>query len=69
VPATEIKDDLARIAVRREELEVMLAGTKEEPVLLHPNMAAHYRDRVKPRSGAEPGGKPGRNGRYSALAH
>jgi site-specific DNA recombinase len=35
VPAAEVKDDLARIAARREELEELLAGTKEEPVLLH----------------------------------
>ena len=46
VPATEVKDDLARIVMRREELETLLAGTKEEPVLLHPNMAAEYRKQV-----------------------
>jgi len=46
VPASEVKDDLARIAARREELEALLAGTKEEPVLLHPNMAQHYRAQV-----------------------
>lgn len=46
VPAAEVKDDLARITARREELEALLAGTKEEPVLLHPNMAAHYRNQV-----------------------
>ena len=32
--------------MRREELETLLAGTKEEPVLLHPNMAAQYRKQV-----------------------
>jgi len=32
--------------MRREELEALLAGTKEEPVLLHPNMGAEYRKRV-----------------------
>ena len=42
VPAAEIKDDLARITARREELEALIAGTDEEPVLLHPGMAAHY---------------------------
>jgi len=31
VPASEVKDDLARIAARREELEALLAGTKEDP--------------------------------------
>jgi site-specific DNA recombinase len=46
VPAAEVKDDLARIAMRREELQALLAGTKEEPVLLHPNMAADYRKQV-----------------------
>ena len=46
VPASEVKDDLASIAARREELEALIAGTKEEPVLLHPNMAAHYRRQV-----------------------
>jgi site-specific DNA recombinase len=46
VPATEVKDDLARIVTRREELEALLAGTKEEPVLLHPNMGAEYRKQV-----------------------
>jgi site-specific DNA recombinase len=46
VPASEIRDDLARIAARREELEALIEGTTEEPVLLHPNMAAHYRHQV-----------------------
>ncbi|TXL75228.1 recombinase family protein [Vineibacter terrae] len=46
VSGAEVKDDLARIVARREELEALLAGTKEEPVLLHPGMAAHYRNQV-----------------------
>ncbi len=46
VPATEVKDDLARIVMRREELEALLVATKEEPVLLHPNMGAEYRKQV-----------------------
>ena len=46
VPAAEVKDDLARIAARREELEALLASTKEEPLLLHPAMAEHYRRQV-----------------------
>ena len=46
VPASEVKDDLARIAARREELEALLEGIAEEPVLLQPNMAAHYRTQV-----------------------
>ena len=46
VPAAEVKDDLARVTARREELEALLVGTKDEPVLLHPNMSAHYRSQV-----------------------
>ncbi|RWQ04097.1 hypothetical protein [Mesorhizobium sp.] len=41
-----MKDDLAHITARREELEALIAGRKEEPVLLHPGMAAHYRNQV-----------------------
>ena len=46
VPATEVKDDLARIVLRREELETLLLGIKEEAVLLHPNMASEYHKQV-----------------------
>jgi DNA invertase Pin-like site-specific DNA recombinase len=46
VPASEVKGDLDRIIARREELEALLSGTKEEPVLLHPSMAGHYRVQV-----------------------
>lgn len=46
VPASEVKDDLARVVSRREELETLLATTKEDPVLLHPGMAEHYRQQV-----------------------
>ena len=64
VPASEVKDDLARIAARREELEALIEGTTEEPVLLHPNMAAHYRTQVANLAQAltcrrEPGGSRG----------
>jgi len=48
----------SHIPARREELEALLAGTKEEPVLLHPNMAAHYRRQVA-RTDAEPAGQAG----------
>ena len=69
VPATEVKDDLARVVMRREELQTLLAGTKEEPVLLHPIMAAEYhKTGGKPCSGAEPGRKQARSGRYLAFA-
>ncbi len=46
VPASELKDDLAWITSRREELEELLDGTSVEPVLLHPNMADFYRKQV-----------------------
>jgi DNA invertase Pin-like site-specific DNA recombinase len=46
IPASEVKDDLARIATRRAELEAIVSGTKDERVLLHPNMALHYRNQV-----------------------
>jgi site-specific DNA recombinase len=46
VPAAEVKDDLARVAARRDELESLLADTKDEPVMLHPAMAEHYRAQV-----------------------
>jgi site-specific DNA recombinase len=67
VPATEVKDDLARIVMRREELETLLAGTRARPV------ASEFGSGIpqaggKPCAGAEAGGKPGRSGRYFALA-
>ncbi len=46
VPGGEVKDDFIRVAARREELEALLDGTAEEPVLLHPNMAGYYRQQV-----------------------
>jgi site-specific DNA recombinase len=46
VPGAEVKEDFIRIATRREELESFLNGRKEEPVLLHPNMADLYRRQV-----------------------
>jgi hypothetical protein len=60
VPAIGSKDDLARIVLRREELESLLAGTKGESVLLHPNMGAEYRKQVANLAQV--------SGRYSALA-
>ena len=46
VPASEVKEDLSRVAARREELEPTLNGQEEEAILLHPNMAAFYRQQV-----------------------
>ncbi len=52
VPASEVKDDLARITARREELEALLSGMNDEPVLLHPHLAAHHRAQVARLAGA-----------------
>ncbi|GGC12532.1 resolvase [Novosphingobium endophyticum] len=46
IPASEVKEDLARVAARRDELQRMLDQADEEPVLLHPNMAGFYREQV-----------------------
>jgi site-specific DNA recombinase len=46
VPGHAVKDDFNRILARREELEALLTETKAEPVLLHPNVVAHYREQV-----------------------
>ena len=46
MPAWEVKDDLTRLATRRGELEALIEGREEQPVLLHPNMAEHYRAQV-----------------------
>ena len=46
VPASEVKDDLAGIVARREELEALLVESDEPPELLHPNMAGYYREQV-----------------------
>ncbi len=46
MPAAEVKDDLARIAARRDELNVLVESNQDEPVLLHPGMAEHYRRQV-----------------------
>ena len=54
IPASEVKGDLARIATRRAELESIVGGTKDERVLLHPNMALHYRQQVANLAGHPP---------------
>ena len=46
VPASEVRDDLAQLTARCEELEALLTGTKKDPVLLHPVMATRYRTQV-----------------------
>ena len=47
MPASEVRDDLARITSRREELEALLDCTSEEPVLLHPKMTGYYSNQVE----------------------
>ena len=70
VPAAEVKDDLACIVERRQGLETLLAAAKEEPVLLHPNMAAQYHQQVANLAqGLLTVRKTGRSGRYLTLAH
>ncbi len=46
IPASEVKDDLGLIAAQREELQTVIENTDEEPALLHPHMAAYYRQQV-----------------------
>lgn len=46
IPASEVKEDLTRVAARRDELQRILEQAEEEPVLLHPNMAGFYREQV-----------------------
>lgn len=43
----ELKVELDKIVERRSELERLLEKTEETPVLLHPNMADHYRREVE----------------------
>ena len=46
IPASELKDDLASITTRRETLETQIDGRQEEPIILHPGMADHFRAQV-----------------------
>ena len=46
VPAHKVKDRMIALEVRQKELEALIANTDEEPVLLHPNMAHVYKDKV-----------------------
>jgi len=46
VPGSLVKDDLIRMAARREELEKSLANKSETPVLIHPRMADRYKQEV-----------------------
>jgi len=46
VPASKVKGRVIELEARQHELEAFIANTHEEPVLLHPNMSAIYRDKV-----------------------
>jgi len=46
VPAHKVKDRMIALEARQKELEALIASTDEEPVLIHPNMANIYKDKV-----------------------
>jgi hypothetical protein len=43
VPAAQVKDRMIALEARKTELKRQIEGTREEPMLLHPNMSRHYR--------------------------
>ena len=46
VPTAEVKDKMIANAARREGLKAKVAAADEPPPLLHPGMAALYRQKV-----------------------
>ena len=46
VLASKVKNDLTRIAARRRQLERLLEGAEEEPVLLHPSIVLYHCEQV-----------------------
>ena len=46
VPGNRVKDKMGQLETRKAELEAQLKNAAEEPVLLHPKMAAYYREQV-----------------------
>lgn len=46
VPGATLKDQFVEREARKAELKHLLATAEEPPVLLHPNMAAYYREQV-----------------------
>ena len=42
----KVKDRMAALEARQKELEALIASTEEEPVLIHPNMANVYKEKV-----------------------
>ncbi len=47
VPAALIRDRAVKLQQRREELQAILDGMHEAPVLFHPNMASRYHSEIK----------------------
>ncbi len=41
-----LKQEMADVLARKNELERLIASTEEAPVLMHPNMGARYREEV-----------------------
>ena len=46
VPGSHVKVKMTQLELRKSEIEAYLEGAREEPVLLHPNMAQFYRKQV-----------------------
>jgi DNA invertase Pin-like site-specific DNA recombinase len=46
VPGSHVKDRMGELETRKVELKAYIEGAREEPVLLHPNMAQFYRKQV-----------------------
>lgn len=46
IPAAKVKDKMWALENEKADLSTKLADSQEEPVLIHPNMAATYRDQV-----------------------
>nr|WP_297109242.1 recombinase family protein [uncultured Devosia sp.] len=42
----KVKDKVNLLAARQEELEALIADSKEAPILFHPNMGRHYANEV-----------------------
>lgn len=46
VPASQVRDRMVQLEKRKGELEARLGQPDEAPILIHPNMAAFYREQV-----------------------
>ena len=46
VPASRVKDKMTDLESRKADLEARLRDGEDSPILIHPNMAAYYRDKV-----------------------